>query len=120
MIRNLCFPCLLLVTAIGSLSADEIRILPDQFTLHGVEGRQRVSVVSVRDGRISASVPSDQIVLESSDPKVVEIQDGVATAISNGTTTLVVRTSDGREASATVRVVGAGRAHVPVAAGADC
>jgi hypothetical protein len=111
MIRNLCFPGLLIVAAIGSLFADEIRILPDQFTLHGVEGRQRVSVVSTRDGRISASVPSDQIVLESSDPKVVEIQEGVAIAISNGAATLVVRTSDGREASATVRVVGAGREH---------
>lgn len=94
-----------------SLMAAEIRILPGDFTLHGVQGRQQLSVVSTIDDRASALVPDSQLEFESSDPTVCEIQDGVAVAIGNGTAQIVAQTGDGQQASATVEVVGADREH---------
>jgi hypothetical protein len=102
---------LLIGLLIAPLSAGEVYILPDQFTLHGAEGQQRLSVVAFRDDRISASVPDEQFTLESSDPKVVEIHDGLVTAVGNGEATIVARARDGREATASVRVVGAESEH---------
>ncbi len=105
--------CSFLATAIAlaTANANDLRILPGEFTLHGSQGQQRVSVVSTRDGRISAALSSNEVQLESSDPSIVEIVDGVAIAGGDGTATLVARASDGREASATVRVGGASKEH---------
>ena len=53
--------------------AGEIQILPSTFTLHGSEGRQQLSVVKMRGKQLSASVPADEVTLESSDPSIVKM-----------------------------------------------
>tara|TARA_R110002049_G_scaffold27321_2_gene94132 strand:+ start:288717 stop:291176 length:2460 start_codon:yes stop_codon:yes gene_type:complete len=101
--------CLLLSAA--SVTAAEIQVLPAQATLHGTEGRQRLSVVSLRDGYPSAILSTDQIEVTSSDPDVVEYRDGIASAVSNGTATLVATTKDGRTAESTITVVACDQPH---------
>lgn len=91
--------------------AGELQILPGEFTLHGVEGLQRVSVVSLRDGRTSAAMAAEDVEFESSNADVVKIEAGVARAVGDGDARIVVRTADGREATAMVHVVGAEREH---------
>ncbi len=88
------------------LASDEIRVLPDQFALHGPEGLQKLSVVTVRDQQISASVPAAELKFEVADPGIVAIDEGVAKAIGNGTTTITVVSADGRIAVAEVVVEG--------------
>ena len=102
---------LLMLWICCSLSADEIRILPGDFTLHGAEGRQQLSVVSIRDQRVSAVIPESELRLETSDPEVLEIRGGVAFAKGDGTAKVIARSRDGDQATATVKVVATGRPH---------
>ncbi|MGI9473877.1 MAG: DUF1549 domain-containing protein [Rubripirellula sp.] len=89
----------------------QIRILPSEFTLHGSEAVQQISVVAVREGRVSATIDPVQLQFEIGDPEVVSMSDGVVRVVGNGQSEIVVRSADGREASATVRVVGAEGTH---------
>ena len=100
---------LLLFSAVAAhvASADEVRVLPSQFTLHGQQARQQLSVVAIRNDRIAHAILEKDLNLESSDPGVVKIEDGVAWAVGSGTASIVARTADGRQASASVRVVDA-------------
>lgn len=87
--------------------AGEIRILPQELTLHGQEARQQLSVASLLDDRISASIPNENVQLESSDPNVVTIADGIAIAVSNGDATITATSKSGAKSDSTVHVVGA-------------
>lgn len=94
---------LLLVFGATSLWSAELKVLPAEFTLHGAEGLQRLSVVVMRDGLTSASLPTDELEWQSSDPDVVIVKDGRATAVGPGEATISVK-GDAGEASAEVRV----------------
>lgn len=93
---------------VANTALAEIRILPDQFTLYGTAGRQLLSVVNVSNGRVAAITEAE---LESSDPAVVVIKDGVATAVGNGTANIVARDAEGDEFVAQVTVVNADQPH---------
>ncbi len=93
------------------LSAASLQILPQQFTLHGSEGRQQLSIVAIKAGRVSAMAESAEIALRSSDETVVVIEDDVAVARGNGRATITAHHPDGSEATATVRVVAADKPH---------
>ncbi|MCH2114862.1 MAG: DUF1549 and DUF1553 domain-containing protein [Pirellulales bacterium] len=101
---------LLLVLSATVAGAADIRILPAEFVLHGIEGRQQLSVVTIRDGRISASVSGDSVTLESSDPSVVKIERHMAVAVGDGAAKIVAVLGDGSTATSSVRVESAGPA----------
>lgn len=101
---------LFLVTSCALVRAD-IRVLPADFTLEGGEARQRLSVVNMRDGQVSAIVAADQVELRSSDLGIVSIENGVAQAVGNGEATITANHLDGSVATATVRVVSADQPH---------
>ncbi len=84
--------------------ADPLRILPQEFSLHGREGRQQLSVVSVKEGRVAAMVSPDHIELTTSDEKVVKIEDGIALAVGSGRATITAVDANGNEATASVAV----------------
>jgi hypothetical protein len=100
----------LLLSAVPA-SAAELQILPAEFTLHGSQGRQQLSVVAMIGERVSAALPVEELQLESSDPAVVKIEQGVAVAVGDGSAAITAVTPDGRRASSTVTVVGAADAH---------
>lgn len=96
------FLVMLLLSPIG-LAAD-LRILPGDFTLNGNEGRQQISVVAVEEGRVGAVIASDLLHIESSNPSVVRVEQGVAFAVGSGDANIAVRHSDGSSASVAVNV----------------
>jgi hypothetical protein len=103
----------LLGCCIGSLAqAEDFRILPQQFTLHGPESRQRLSVVRLSDERIAGMIDGDQVRLESADPMIARIDDGLVRPVGNGQTTVVATLPDGRQVSAVVNVVQADQQHL--------
>lgn len=84
----------LVVALHASLSAlavaDGLRfaVLPSQIQLVGSEGRQHISVVSLRDGIPSAQVAPEQLQLSIADPNVATIENNLLTATGDGETTL--------------------------------
>ncbi len=88
-----------------------LAILPGDFTLHGSEGRQQISVVVDKDDAIGAALPIDALEISSGDESVVRIDDGVAVAVGNGTTTITARAED-LTATVDVTVTGAEKPHV--------
>ena len=84
------------------LFANELRILPGDFTLHGSQGRQQLSVVTTTEGTIGAAVDNQDLQFTSSDPQVAQIDNGVVVASGDGQATIIARHRDGREA--TIRV----------------
>ncbi len=94
-----------------ALPAQGICLLPESFHLSGVEARQQLSVATIRDDQVSASIELDQVQWESDAPEVVEIRDGVAQAKANGHATVTARTSDGESATAVVEVTGVNADH---------
>jgi len=99
---------LLFIGLFSPFATADIKVLPPEFTLHGSEALQQLSVVSLRDDRVSASV---EVELTSSDPGVVSIEDGVAIAVSDGEAKVTAEQEDGATAEAIVRVVGANKVH---------
>ena len=92
------------LAVVGSVAAAaEIRILPSQFTLHGIEGRQRLSVVTTLGEHVSAIV-GENPKLTSSNPSVVRVDNGIAIAVGNGKATITAKTVDGSSVSAAVTV----------------
>ncbi|MEM8670636.1 MAG: DUF1549 and DUF1553 domain-containing protein [Planctomycetota bacterium] len=100
----------MLVTSVCSAS-DGLRILPEAFTLHGPNGMQKLAVVTLRGEQLSATLPADQLNFESADPSIVRIRAGVARAVGDGTTEIIVTTADGRQATADVTVESAEEPH---------
>lgn len=92
-------------------ATSEIRIMPSKFTLHGKEGVQQISVVHQRDGRVSAMIDPEALQFDIADPNVVSLSDGRVQVVGNGKTEIVVRSEDGRQATAQVEVVGADKEH---------
>ncbi len=104
--------CLILpLLAVTSISAADLRILPGDFTLHGSQGRQQLSVVTLLGDRIGGSVSSADVQLQSSDPSVVRVEGSVAVAVADGSAKITARHADGRQASVVVNVVDVGGEH---------
>ncbi|WP_182869460.1 DUF1549 and DUF1553 domain-containing protein [Stieleria mannarensis] len=94
--------CLLFLAAALSLvcpnpvSADGagFAVLPRTVQLFGSEGRQRVSIVSVRDQLPSSVLDPRRYSITITDPAVATIRDGIVTAVSDGETTLECKVGD--------------------------
>src|SRR5688572_21290147 len=87
-----------------SAGAEEsLVILPQQFTLSGVEARQRLVVERVESSQYIGQVAGD-VTIVSSDPAIVAIEDGLAIPKANGSAMLSVE-QGGRKAQAAVTVV---------------
>ncbi len=109
--RFLPFLLLLLVSPAAALASAPWRVLPEQLTLDGGEGRQQLSLVTVREGHVSATV-RDRVSWESSDPEVVRVEGNVAVAVGDGEATVTaVSKKDGTEATARVTVEGTSDPH---------
>ncbi len=102
------------VQEIGGKEHDvhDIRIIPAEFTLHGIESQQRLSVVALSGDRVAAAFDETELQIESSDPTVAQIEDGVVRPVGNGNATIVARSADGREATAVVQVTNAEQEHL--------
>jgi len=83
-------------------SESGLAILPGSFTLTGPEARQIVLVELEREGTFVGQA-TGEIVLESSAPDVVAIEDGFAVPVGNGHATIRAMV-DGRSATAEVTV----------------
>src|SRR5260221_3437264 len=71
-------------------AADELVVLPQTFALTGSAVRQPL-VVEMRRGEDFVGEAGEGIEWSSSDPKIVEIKDGVATPIGNGTAKITAK-----------------------------
>lgn len=94
---------LLVIASVGSqANAEEtLAILPGSISLSGMESRQRIVVERQRDGQ--AVGWAKEAVLESSDPAVVRIEEGLAIPVADGKATLTARLGE-RIAHAEVHV----------------
>ncbi|EMI20670.1 secreted protein containing DUF1549 [Rhodopirellula maiorica SM1] len=106
-------PLLLLAASVllNSAAADEIVVLPKTFSLSGSEGRQQLMVVHVSDSEnVPAAIADDEVQWTSANPQVVAIDNGVAIAVGNGSTTITARIGD-TVSTARVTVDGIGEAY---------
>ena len=94
-----------------AVAGDGLQLLPSEITLHGETGLQQLTVVNLRGDLVSAALPMSELQFESGDPNVVVIEKGVAMAVGNGSTSITVIASDGREATGQVTVQSAGGVH---------
>jgi hypothetical protein len=88
-------------------AADEIVVLPTEFTLSGPAARQPL-LVERRSGAAFVGQVRDGVELESSDPAIVRIEAGAAVPVGNGQASITARI-DGQAATATVTVLDQGR-----------
>jgi hypothetical protein len=100
-------PCLLALLCLagvarGQVPADELAILPGDFTLTGPAARQTLLVQETRGGKLFGQVERD-LTLTSSDPGVVKIDNGAAVPVANGQA-VVTAAAAGRTAQVKVTV----------------
>jgi len=89
----------------GSLPADEsLFLLPSKFTLQGPFARQQLLVEIAIDSQLTGQL-TNNVVLTSSDPKVVKIEGTTVIPLTNGTATVTAKSGE-RMATAQVTVVG--------------
>ena len=84
--------------------AQEVRLLPTEFTLDGPENIQRLSVVNIVQGQLAGMIRATDLQFNVSDPSIVEIKDGVVRGLADGETDIHVKTGNGSTASARVKV----------------
>jgi hypothetical protein len=77
-----------------AVHADSLRLIPDQITLSGPASLQQLVVERVEGKQLIGQITNAMLFI-SSDTNVVRILDGVAVPVSNGKTT--VRVKSGRE-----------------------
>lgn len=92
----------LLLLADVVFAGESLTILPAEISLTGPRARQRLLVQELADGRISGQV-TQGITYESSDPKVVRVEEGVVVPTGNGTATIMAKVG-ARSASVKVTV----------------
>ncbi|HEY1602167.1 MAG TPA: DUF1549 and DUF1553 domain-containing protein [Pirellulales bacterium] len=83
-------------------AADGLVMLPTEISLSGPEARQRVIVERGGEGLLHGQV-TDGLVITSSDPQIVAVEDFVARPVANGEATLTVTQGD-QTGTARVRV----------------
>lgn len=81
----------LLVTV--SHAAEELTLLPAKVSLSTTQARQRLLVQRL-EGEQFLGQARDGLSYESSDPKVVRVEDGVAIPVGDGTATITARVGD--------------------------
>ncbi len=88
--------------------SSDIAILPAEFTLQGPESMQQLCVVFLRTGNNRDALPGplveESVQWEVTDPSIVKIQQGVVVPLSNGTTSIQVRLTNGQTATSVVTV----------------
>ena len=98
----------LLALASDAVRGQEIMLLPAEFTLHGPENIQRISVVNVDQGRLASMVDAGEAEYRVKDSSIAEIENGVVRGLRNGETEIEVSVQ-GRTSSARVKVVNCDR-----------
>jgi hypothetical protein len=94
---------LLLLVGAGSSAADRsIALLPTQIALSSGEARQTLVVQHRLGEQFQEQVPATDVKLQSSDEKIVRIEDSVAIPVANGSATITVTVG---EQSASAEVV---------------
>ena len=88
-----------------AVAQDDIVLYPREIRLHGPAARQTLLVERLRGA--TAVGPADGAALESSDPKVVVVENGAAVPVGDGTAVITAR-AGGRVSSAPVKVVDMG------------
>src|SRR5579872_4134546 len=68
---------------------DSIELIPRKITLRGLDARERLLVEIVKDGQYRGQL-TNGIDLQSSNARVVKIEDGVAIPIGHGSATISV------------------------------
>lgn len=102
MFRLWSLACVLLLSASTPVSAESLTLLPSEIVLAGPEARQRVLVQATAGSQIVGQVTSGAV-LESSDVKVVKIEDGFVVPVGNGKATITAKVGN-QTATATVAV----------------
>jgi len=92
------------VPAPQAVAEPTVRIIPSQFTLAGPMARQSVVLESFA-GEQATGQWTDNLIISTSNPAVVKIENGVVLPVSNGTAQ-VTATSGDRSATAEVTVTG--------------
>ncbi len=98
------FPVLAILLA-ANLPAADLRILPGDFTLHGIESRQKLSVVRVHDDHIGPALLGHEYQMESTDPSIARVEDGSVVAVANGHAKIITRCSNGMQTAIAVEVI---------------
>ena len=89
--------------AMPTLRADDtLVVLPGDVKLTGAQAYQTLLIEESRGGQFVGQL-HDDLALESNDPKVVAIEDGVARPVGNGQATITAK-AGGRSATATLTV----------------
>lgn len=82
-----------LLTALASVSAADVAILPETINLEGPEARQHLLVVKLDGENFVGEADSAKLSVDK--PEIVSVVDGVLVAKGNGTATITAKTSDG-------------------------
>lgn len=97
--------CLLILFAAllpGTVAGNEIRLLPETIQLQGPHARQRV--LAERFDADSAIGPAANVELQTADPEIAVLNDGLLLPVANGTTQVVAVVDGAVRASADVTV----------------
>jgi hypothetical protein len=86
----------------ASVPAEEIKLLPAQFTLSGPEARQALLIEQSRDNIFVGQI-KESMTLTSGDPEVLRIKNGVAIPVANGKVTITA-TANNQTSKAEVTV----------------
>lgn len=92
--------------ATASADTQRVALLPANLTLHGLDARQRVSLVNLQGDQYAAAVASGSYELTSSDPSVAKVDGDYVIAVGDGSANVTAKFTNGRAASATVVVSG--------------
>lgn len=85
-----------------SPAAGELEVIPGKFVLHGAAARQQLLVEAVRNNNCRGQI-TNGFTLESSDPAIVKIENGVALPVADGTVKILAK-ANGKTAIAEVSV----------------
>src|SRR5215207_11633547 len=78
-----------LVVNNSAQAAESITIIPQKFKLSGQAARQQLIVEQVRDKQLVDQLTN--AVFQTSNPKIIEIKNGVALQVGNGTATITAK-----------------------------
>ena len=104
------FGALVGLTLTSAQAADSIVVLPQHFRLTNVEARQRLIVEQLQGERAVGEIRED-FVLNSSDERVVRIDNGIVIPVADGSATITARHGD-QQAVAHLEVTGQGQPFV--------
>lgn len=102
-------PGLIAAVLIAQAEASELKLLPEQVSLDGLEARHGILAVRVEDGFAG---PVEKVTLRSSDAEVARVDgEGVVVPVKDGQAVITATAADGAVATAQVTVTGMAGAH---------